>query len=300
MRVVVTGSTGLIGAAVVAALQDRGDEVVRLVRRAPARPGEHRWDPATGQLDPEALVGADAIVNLAGAGIGDHRWTPTRKAEIRDSRLRSTALLAEAVAGAPAPCAVMVSGSAIGFYGDRGDEQLDETSGPGDDFLARLCQDWEAATAPAAAAGTRVVTLRTGIVLSGRGGALARQLPLFRLGLGGRLGDGHQWFSWISLDDEVGAILHVLDTPDVSGPVNATAPAPVTNAEFTRALAAAVHRPAVFAVPRLALELALGRELSTVALLASQRVTPARLAGSGYRFTHPEVGAALRAALSQT
>lgn len=298
MKVVVTGSSGLVGSAAVTALTARGDQVVRLVRRQPRHPGEHRWDPASGQLDPEALHGAEAIVHLAGAGIGDQRWTPSRKAEIRDSRLRTTALLAEAVAAAPTPVPVLVSGSAVGYYGDRGDEVLDEASDPGHDFLARLCHDWEAATGPASDAGTRVVLLRTGIVLSARGGALARQLPLFRLGLGGRLGDGRQWVSWISLRDEVGAIFHALDTASLAGPVNATAPEAVTNADFTRALAAAVHRPAVLTVPRVALDLALGRELTSVALLASQRVRPGRLLDSGYRFAHPVIGEAMAAALA--
>lgn len=297
MRVVLTGSSGLIGRALAEALERRGDEVVRLVRREPRHPGEHRWDPRGGALDAEALLGADAVVHLAGAGIGDRRWTAARKAEIRDSRLLGTALLAQAIAASPRPCPVWVSGSAIGIYGDRGEEELDEDSATGTGFLAELCRQWEAATAPAAAAGTRVVRLRTGVVLSARGGALGRQLPLFRLGLGGRLGDGRQWLSWITLQDEVGAVLHALEHHEVAGPVNATAPGPVTNDAFTRALAAAVHRPAVLAVPRPALAVALGRELTAEALLASQRVRPGRLLDSGFRFAHPDIDAGLRAAL---
>lgn len=298
MRVVVTGASGLVGTALVTALERRGDQVVRLVRREARGGDERRWDPAAGRLDPDALHGADAVVHLAGAGIGDQRWTAHRKAEIRDSRIRGTSLLAEAIAAAPTPVPVWVSGSAVGWYGDRGDEELDEDSRPGSDFLAGLCRDWEAATAPAEAAGTRVALLRTGIVLSPAGGALARQLPLFRLGLGGHLGDGRQWVSWIALPDQIGAILHALDHPDLAGPFNATAPNPVTNADLTAALAGAVHRPAVLAVPRLALHVALGRELTDVALLASQRVRPARLLASGYRFAHPDVGPALRALLA--
>jgi uncharacterized protein (TIGR01777 family) len=298
VRVVLTGASGLVGTALAAALERRGDEVVRLVRREARGNDERRWDPATGRLDPDALQGAAAVVHLAGAGIGDQRWTAHRKAEVRDSRIRGTTLLAEAIAGAPAAVPVWVSGSAVGWYGDRGDEELDEDSEPGSDYLADLCRDWEAATTPAAAAGTRVALLRTGIVLSPHGGALARQLPLFRLGVGGRLGSGRQWVSWIALPDQVGAILHALDHPEVAGPFNATAPNPVTNAELTAALASAVHRPAVLAVPRLALQVALGRELTDVALLASQRVHPSRLLASGYRFAHPDLGPALRALLA--
>lgn len=298
MRVVVTGASGLVGTALVAALERRGDQVLRLVRHPVGGDDERQWDPATGRLDPDALLGADAVVHLAGAGIGDQRWTARRKAEIRSSRIRGTRLLAEAIAAAPTPVPVWVSGSAVGWYGDRGDEALDEDSGPGADFLANLCREWEAATHPAASAGTRVALLRSGIVLSPAGGALARQLPLFRLGLGGRLGDGRQWVAWVALPDEVGAILHALDDPGMVGPFNATAPNPVTNADLTAALAAAVHRPAVLAVPRLALHVALGRELTDVALLASQRVRPTRLLARGYRFTHPDLGVALQALLA--
>lgn len=298
MRVVVTGASGLIGSALADALLRRGDDVVRLVRHEPRAADERRWDPMGAGLDPDALLGADAVVHLAGAGIADRRWTPARRAEIRDSRLRGTTLLARAVAAAPAPCPVWISGSAIGYYGSRGDEELDEDSDGGTDFLAALCHEWEAATSPAVSAGTRVVLLRTGVVLSPDGGALARQLPLFRLALGGRLGDGRQWTSWISLPDEVGAILHAVDHADLAGPVNATAPAPVTNAELTRALADAVHRPAPLAVPRAALHLALGKQLTDLAVLASQRARPRRLVDSGYTFVHPDIDGALRALLA--
>ncbi len=297
MRVVVTGSSGLIGRAVVAALRARGDDVTLLVRHEPQGPSESQWDPAAGSIDPAAITGASAVVHLAGAGIADHRWSTQRKAEILGSRVRSTDLVARALA-ASAPGSVLVSGSAIGIYGNRGDEVLDERSETGHGFLADVCQAWEAAAEPAASAGARVVLLRTGVVLSPGGGALGRQLPLFRLGLGGRLGDGRQWLSWISLADEVGAILHAIDEPALSGPVDATAPNPVTNGAFTSALAAAVHRPALLAVPRAALRLALGPELADEALLASQRVLPARLVATGYRFVAPDITTALTTLLA--
>ncbi|MDA8268655.1 MAG: TIGR01777 family oxidoreductase [Actinomycetota bacterium] len=297
MRVVVTGSSGLIGRAVVAALRARGDDVTLLVRHEPQGPSESQWEPAAGSIDPAAITGASAVVHLAGAGIADHRWSTQRKAEILGSRVRSTNLVARALA-ASAPGSVLVSGSAIGIYGNRGDEVLDERSETGHGFLADVCRAWEAAAEPAASAGARVVLLRTGVVLSPGGGALGRQLPLFRLGLGGRLGDGRQWLSWISLADEVGAILHAIDEPALSGPVDATAPNPVTNGTFTSALAAAVHRPALLAVPRAALRLALGPELADEALLASQRVLPARLVATGYRFVAPDITTALTTLLA--
>jgi uncharacterized protein len=297
MRVVVSGSNGLIGQSVVSALRARGDEVTALVRRPPA-PGEARWDPVAGTIDAGALEGADAIVHLAGAGIGDKRWSAARRQEIVDSRVASTALLARSMASLMAPPAVMVSASAVGFYGDRGDEELTEDSRPGTGFLADLCRAWEDATEPAVVAGLRVVRLRSGVVLSARGGALARQLPLFRLGIGGRLGTGRQWLSWISLPDEVGVVLHALDEPALQGAVNATAPAPVTNRTFTRALAAALHRPAVMAVPGLALRIALGSDLATEMVLAGQRVVPSRLTTTGFAFAHAEIDAALVALLA--
>ncbi len=297
MRVVVTGSSGLIGRALVAALRERGDTVTLLVRHEPQGPSESQWDPVAGSIDPAAIAGAGAVVHLAGAGIADRRWSAQRKAEILGSRVRSTDLVARAVATS-APGSVLVSGSAIGIYGNRGDEVLDERSETGHGFLADVCRAWEAAAEPAASAGARVVLLRTGVVLSPSGGALGRQLPLFRLGLGGRLGDGSQWLSWISLADEVGAILHAIDEPALSGPVDATAPNPVTNGTFTSALAAAVHRPALLAVPRAALRLALGPELADEALLASQRVLPGRLATTGYRFVAPDITTALTTLLA--
>lgn len=295
--VVVSGSSGLVGQALVAALRRRGDIVRRLVRRPARTEDEAQWDPAAGSIDPEALQAASAVVHLAGAGIGDQRWSRARRAEIRDSRVRGTTTLASAIVEAARP-SVWVSGSAVGIYGDRGDEELDEDSAPGDGFLAEVCQEWEAATGPAADAGIRVVLLRTGVVLAREGGALARQLPLFRLGLGGPLGDGRQWVSWIALADEVGAILHAIDHGDLSGPVNATAPHPATNAELTQALGAAVHRPTRLPVPRRLLQLAMGSQLTEEALLVSQRVLPRRLERSGYRFVHPDIEGAIAAALA--
>lgn len=292
MNVLVTGSHGLIGTALVQALKLGGHNVRPAVR------GE-TWDIPARRFDRSALDGIDAVVHLAGEGIGARRWSKAQKARIMSSRVDGTALLADAIAACDAPPRVLVSGSAVGFYGERGDEELTEGSGPGDDFLSEVCQAWEAATAPASEAGVRVVHLRTGIVLSGRGGALKKQLPLFRVGLGGRLGSGRQWLSWVSLHDEVGAILHALRSDDLSGPVNATAPNPVTNAELTAALGKALRRPARLPVPRAALSVVLGREMAS-SLTASQRVKPARLQAHGYRFKHPDLPAALEAALRDT
>ncbi len=297
MRVMMSGASGLIGASVINALRTRGDDVTPLVRRPPG-PGEARWDPAAGSIDSGALEGADAVVHLAGAGIGDKRWSATRRQEIVSSRVRSTSLLARSLAELNRPPSVLVSASAVGFYGDRGDEELTEASGPGRGFLAELCQAWEDATGRATQAGIRVVRLRSGVVLSAHGGALARQLPLFRLGVGGRLGSGRQWLSWISLPDEVGAVLHALDEPSLEGPVNATAPTPVTNRDFTRALSRALHRPAVLAVPGLALRVALGSDLASEMVLAGQRVLPAKLTASGYVFDHENIDTALASLLA--
>jgi uncharacterized protein len=296
VRIAVTGASGLIGGALVPALRAGGHETVVLVRRA-AGPGEARWDPSAGEIDPGALAGVDAVVHLAGAGIGDKRWSPARKDLILGSRVDSTRLLGRSLAALDHPPAVLVSASAIGYYGDRGDEELTETSGPGTGFQAEVCGAWEAATSEAEAAGIRVVHLRTAVVLSRHGGALARQLPLFRAGLGGRLGSGDQWFSWISARDEVGAILHVIGDGSLSGAVNASAPAPVTNRDFTRVLGHVLHRPAVLGVPPVALRIALGRQLADELLLGSLRVLPARLLGAGYRFRDPGLEGALTEAI---
>ncbi len=298
MRVLVSGSHGLIGSALVETLSGAGHDVVRLVRGQPG-PGEASWDPAAGRIDLAPLEGLDAAVHLAGVPLGERRWTEEQKARIQDSRVDSTRLLAETLARLEPVPAVLVSGSAVGYYGDRGDEVLDEGSPPGSGFLAGLCAAWEGATLAAEEAGTRVVHLRTGIVQSRRGGALAKQLPLFRLGLGGRLGHGRQWLSWISLADEVGVIMHALADPGLSGAVNSTSPRPVTNAEYTRTLARVLGRPALLAVPAPALSLALGQEMAAEMALVSQRVLPRKLEAAGYPFRHPDLEAALRAALSE-
>ena len=300
MRVVISGASGLIGTALQAHLRAEGHHVVRLVRTAPTG-SDIFWDPGAGVLAPDALAGADAIVHLAGAGIGDHRWTDAYRREIRDSRLRSTTLLAEAIAASSATDGgrpVLLSGSAIGYYGTSDDRELDEASPNGSGFLAEICRDWEAATALAAHAGVRVAFLRTGIVLTPTGGALKKMLPLFKLGLGGRFGNGHQWQSWISLPDEVGAITHLL-TADVEGPVNLTAPSPVTNVEFARTLATVLHRPALLPVPKFAPSLLLGRQLADSLLFTGQRVLPRVLQRTGYQFRHGSLEIALRSLLGR-
>ena len=296
MLIVISGASGLIGSALSQRLRAEGHDVRALVRRAP-KAGEIQWDPAAGRLDPDELIGVDAVVNLSGAGIGDKRWTPEYKATLLDSRLQCTTLLAETIAALEAKPSVFLSGSAIGIYGARGDEALDESSAVGSDFLAQLCVKWEVATAAAEAAGVRVAHLRTGIVLSTKGGALKKQLPLFKLGLGGKFGSGKQWQSWISIEDEVGAIAHLL-TADVEGAVDLTAPTPVTNAAFTAALAKVLHRPALLPIPAFGPKLLLGGELAEALLFTGQKVLPTKLQRSGYQFLHPELGAALASLLT--
>ncbi|HEY5013534.1 MAG TPA: TIGR01777 family oxidoreductase [Acidimicrobiia bacterium] len=296
MRVLVTGSTGFIGSALVSALEQRGDKVVRLGRGGGAAGGP-TWDPKAGTISTVAFDGVDAVVHLAGEGIGEKKWTPEQKRRILESRTKGTALLARTLADLPSKPAVLVSGSAIGYYGDRGDETLDETSTSGDDFLAGVCREWEAAAQPAADAGIRVVTTRTGIVLAPQGGVLKRLLTPFRFGLGGRVGSGRQWMSWIAMDDVVGAILHALDHDTLRGPVNLTAPNPVTNAELTKKLGAAVHRPTVLPTPLLPLKLVYGSELVAALLVGGQRVLPRRLTDDGYVFARPELAGALRSLL---
>jgi uncharacterized protein (TIGR01777 family) len=295
-RVAVTGSTGLIGSALVESLRSDGYEVRRVVRSRPA-PGSSDigWDPTGGMLEAEKLDGLDAVVHLAGENLAQ-RWTDEAKRKIRRSRVEGTRLLAESLASLASPPRVLVSASGVGYYGDRGDERLDETSSPGNDFLAELVQDWEAATAPAASAGIRVVHLRSGVVLSPEGGALARMLPPFRLGLGGKLGDGTQWFSWISRDDEVAVIRFAMEHEELSGPINTLSPNPVTNAEFTETLGRVIGRPTVFTVPEFALNLLFG-QMANDTLLASQRAFPRRLQEAGFRFRYPELEGALRAVL---
>ena len=294
MRVVIAGSSGLIGTALVPHLRGYGHEVLRLVRRAPQAPDERGWDPPAGHLEPGALDGVDAVINLCGAGIGDKRWTGARKQELRDSRMIPTDTLARAVAAEGVP--VLLSGSAVGWYGDTGSVAVDEASRSGGGFLADLCRDWEGATAPAREAGARVVLVRTGLVLSQAGGLMGQIRPLFKLGAGGRIGSGKQYWPWISLDDEVGALRHALEHEAVVGPLNATGPAPVTNAEFTRVLAEQLGRPALLPVPPFALRIALG-EFADEGVLVSQRVLPAALEQTGYSFRHATLAAALGAVL---
>jgi len=297
MNIVVTGSSGLIGSALCSALDEHGHTVVRLVRR-PASSGESQWDPSAGSIDASVIDAADAVVNLAGAGIGDKRWTADYKRELVDSRVKGTALLASAIRDSTSPPTVFLSGSAIGAYGPTGDEELTEDSPLGTTFLADLCRVWEAA-ATQVPAGTRVALLRTGIVLSPKGGALKKQLPLFKLGLGGRFGSGRPWQSWISLTDEVEAIIHLLDS-SVSGPVNLTAPQPVRGREFAKVLGAVLRRPALLPVPSFGPKLLLGGELADALLFTGQRVLPAKLLADGFDFAHPQLDQALRAVLGRS
>ena len=293
MRVVVTGSSGLIGSALVRSLVADGHEVVRLVRREPRAADERRWDPS-GELDPTVMDAADAVVHLAGAGIGDHRWTDDYKQTVLRSRVDGTTTIATSIARATDPPKVLLSGSAVGYYGETGDEAADESAPSGTGFLADVVRQWEAATAPADAAGVRVVHARSGVVLSADGGALGKVLPLFKLGLGGRLGSGRQWMSWIAIADHITALRFLLDRADLSGPVNVTSPEPVRNRDYTKALGRAVHRPALAVVPPAALRVALG-EFADEGVLVSQRVIPARLEDAGFVFTYADIDSALSA-----
>ncbi|MCP3801819.1 TIGR01777 family oxidoreductase [Allokutzneria sp. A3M-2-11 16] len=293
MRVVIAGSSGLIGSALIPVLRQAGHEVLRLVRRRPAAPDERGWDPYAGRLDEGALDGADAVVNLCGAGIGERRWTEERKRALITSRIVPTRLLAEAVAERKVP--TLVNGSAVGFYGDTGSRVVDETATAGEGFLADLCEQWEHTAERAMVGGSRVAMVRTGLVLSPAGGLLGQLRPLFSLMLGGRLGSGQQYMPWISLDDEVGAIRFVLENEAVSGPVNLTGPLPATNAEFTAAFGKVLGRPAPWMVPGFALRLALGGFADEGALIG-QRAVPAVLERTGYEFQHPTLEAALDAA----
>ncbi|HLQ60199.1 MAG TPA: TIGR01777 family oxidoreductase [Gemmatimonadales bacterium] len=293
MKIVVSGSTGLIGSALTKALLRRDHDVLPLLRRRPA-PGEHAiaWDPERATLDGTGLEGADVVIHLAGENVFG-RWSPAKKQRIYDSRVKGTRLLCDALAGLRRPPPTLLAASAIGYYGDRGDEPVIEESAPGEDFLAHVARDWEAATAAATRAGIRVVNMRNGVVLTTAGGALARMLPAFRLGLGGPVGSGNQYLSWIALDDMISAILHLLSKPDLVGPVNMTAPAPVTNREFSRTLGKVLGRPAVVTVPALALRMAFGAEGAAM-LQSGQRVLPARLLASGFSFSSQDVEHALR------
>jgi uncharacterized protein (TIGR01777 family) len=290
--IVISGASGFVGTALSSLLKKAGTRVRPLVR-----PGKHgldgiNWDPEQGTLDAKALEGVDAIVHMAGDGVADGRWTEAKKKRIRESRVRGTELLARAIAGLTLKPGVWLSSSAVGYYGNRGDELLDEHSAAGADFLAEVCKDWEAAAEPARAAGVRVVHPRFGIVLAPHGGALQKMLTPFKLGVGGKLGDGSQYMSWIALEDAIRALVYALDHKELAGPVNITAPTPVSNQVFTKALGAALHRPTILPLPGAIARLALG-EMADVALLGGQRVLPRQLLASGFQFEHPELAAYL-------
>ncbi|GGV39053.1 epimerase [Streptomyces longisporoflavus] len=294
-RIAVAGASGLIGTALARALADDGHEVVRLVRRAPRTKYEVRWDPKERYVDTAGLAGCDALVNLAGAGVGDHRWTADYKREIRDSRVLGTSALAEAAASLDEPPRVFLCASAIGYYGDTGQRAVDESAPAGSGFLPSLCVEWEGAAAAAHEAGIRTVFARNGLVVAREGGAWGRMFPLFKAGLGGRLGNGRQYWSHISLHDTVAALRHLLDTESLSGPVNLTAPEPRTNREVTAAMGKVLHRPTLFTAPSPALRVVLGEMAGDV--LGSQRVLPTRLLESGFSFAFPGIEESIRAAL---
>jgi hypothetical protein len=301
MDVLVTGSSGFIGAALLPALVEAGHRPIRALRASTIPEGVEAiaWDPVAGTIDAASLEGVGAVVHLAGAGIGDKRWDDERKRLILESRTRPTRLLAETLAGLAKPPTAFVSGSAVGYYGNRDDETLTEDSPPGTDFVADVCVQWEAAARPAVDAGVRVVNIRSGIVLGRHGGVLKRLLLPFKLGVGGRTGSGRQWMSWISLDDEVRAILHAIGTDSLRGPANLTAPNPVTNGELSATLARVLHRPALLPTPTLGVKALYGSELVQHLLLEGQRVLPARLEASGFMFAHPTLEDALRSILDR-
>ena len=290
MRIVIAGSSGLIGTELVTSLRSDGHEVIKLVRRKPAASSEVYWNPAAGEIDSSALVGCDVIINLAGAGVGDRRWSNSYKELIRSSRVDTTSLLAETAADLKLK--VFIAGSAIGWYGDTADRQVDETSPPGEGFLAEVVVAWETASKPARDAGVRVVNIRTGLVASKHGGAWAKLLPIFKLGAGGKLGSGKQYWSFISMRDEIAAIKFLIDSPNISGPVNLTAPQPATNAEVTKAMAKVFRRPALFPVPAFALKTVLGEFSQEV--LGSSRVIPKVLLDNGFKFADPDIESAMR------
>jgi len=292
MKIAVTGSTGLVGSALIPLLESAGHEVVRLRRPA-------QWDPEKGAADPSAFGGVDAVVHLAGENIAGGRWTAARKERILNSRVKGTKLIAETLGNLPKPPQVLVSASAIGYYGDRGSELLREQSPPGTGFLPDVCRQWEAATDAATRKGIRVVHLRTGIVLSGKGGALRKMLLPFKLGVGGKIGSGEQYWSWISIDDHCAAILHCIQASSLHGPVNSVSPSPVTNLEFTKALGRVLGRPVIFPLPAFAARLVLG-EMSDPLLLASARIEPSKLMASRFIFRHKDPEPALRYVLSKT
>ena len=294
MKIAMTGSSGLIGTALRASLAADGHEVVRLVRRPSEGPDEVSWDPAAGELDPSAVAGIDAAIHLAGIGIGDKRWTDARKRAVLDSRLDSTDLLARSLAVLDPFPGVLISASAIGYYGGRGDEVLTEDSDPGSGFVAEVCVPWEAATYPAEEAGIRVVHLRTGLVMSKDGGILEQLLLPFKLGLGGRIGSGDQYWSWIDIDDEIAAIRFLLDRNDLSGPFNLTAPNPLPFGEVVKILGNVLRRPTILPVPTLAMKALFGAERAEALLFDGQRVLPQRLVDTGFSFRFTRLEESLR------
>lgn len=298
MKILISGSSGLVGTALVESLESGGHDVSRLVRHAPSSANEIEWSPDRYSIALARIEGFDAVVHLAGESIAEGRWNDEKKARIRDSRVKSTQLLSESFAQLAQPPKVFVSASAIGYYGNRGDERLTESSGPGDNFLAGVGIEWEKATEKAVEKGIRVANLRFGVILAANGGALAKMLPPFRMGIGGRIGDGKQWMSWIALDDVVSIIEFVIANESLSGPINVVAPNPVRNAEFTSALGKALSRPTFVPVPAFGARLAFG-EMADALLLSSQRVEPERLKEAGYKFQFPELRAALKKVLSE-
>ena len=298
MKILVTGASGLVGTALIPALKAKGHEVLRLVRSAPNKAaGEAGWNPEQGTIDAESLEGIDAAVHLAGENVAEGRWTDEKKKRIRESRAKGTRLLSETLAQLKQKPHTLVSASATGFYGDRGDEVLTEQSASGGDFLSEVCREWELATQAAAAAGIRVANLRFGVILTAKGGALKKMLTPFKLGVGGKLGSGEQYMSWVALEDAVGAILFALETESLRGPINVVSPQPVTNLEFTKTLGRALSRPTIFAVPKFAARLAFG-EVADALLLSSARVEPLRLKEAGYKFQYPTLEATMHHIIS--
>jgi uncharacterized protein (TIGR01777 family) len=298
MKVLVTGASGLVGTALIPKLKAAGHDVYKLVRAEPNRSaGEIKWDPMEGTLDAESLEGLEVVIHLAGESVSEGRWTDEKKRKIRESRSKGTRLLSETLAGLKQKPRVLISASATGFYGDRGDEVLTEQSASGNDFLAEVCREWELATQPAAQGGIRVANLRFGVILAGAGGALKKMLTPFKLGVGGRVGSGEQYMSWIAIDDAVGVILFALETEGLRGPVNVVAPHPVTNLEYTKTLGNVLSRPTIFTVPKFAARLAFG-EVADALLLSSARVEPSRLKEAGYQFKYPELESALHHIIS--
>lgn len=298
MKIAVTGSHGLIGEALCKHLTGQGHTVARIIRASNSTNGDIRWNLANASIESDKLNDVDAVIHLAGENIASHRWTSEQKQKIKESRIRGTKLLAETICGLEKKPEVVVSGSAIGFYGDRGSETLTESSNVGSGFLADVCREWEEAIAPVAASGVRVVNARTGVVLSTKAGALNKMLPIFQLGGGGNIGDGRQYMSWISLDDEVKALEFALTHSSVSGPVNLVAPNPVTNAEFTAVLGSVLHRPAFIPLPAFAAKIVLG-EMADELLLSSQKCQPTKLLSAGYQFEYPELKKALSMTLQE-